>query len=80
MEKSSYTMYIARSFNFTFLYIDDVLSLINAKIDDLVAPIYPTELEMEETTVAARSVSYLETTPRKIQWEPVKNETLRQKR
>ena len=60
MEKSSYTMYITRSFNFTFRYIDYVLSPINAKIDDLVAPIYPTELEMEETTVAARSVSYLE--------------------
>ena len=53
-------MYIARSFNFTFRYIDDVLSLINSKIDDLSARIYPTELEMEETIVAARSISYLD--------------------
>jgi hypothetical protein len=35
---------VARSFNFTFCYIDDVLSLINSKLGDFVDLIYPIEL------------------------------------
>jgi hypothetical protein len=32
---------LAQSFNFTFCYIDDVLSLNNSKLGDFVDPIYP---------------------------------------
>ena len=35
---------VARSFNFTFCYIDDVLSLNNSKRGDFVDLIYPIEL------------------------------------
>jgi hypothetical protein len=35
---------VARSFNFTFCYIDDVLSLNNSKLGDFVDLIYPIEL------------------------------------
>ena len=36
---------LARSFNFTFRYIDDLLSLNNSKFGDFVDRIYPNELE-----------------------------------
>ena len=49
---------LARSFNFTFRYIDDVLSLNNSRFSDFVDRIYPTELEIKHTT--DRSASYLD--------------------
>ena len=51
---------LARSFNFTFRYIDDVLSLNNSKFGDYVDRIYPSELEIKDTTETARSASYLD--------------------
>jgi hypothetical protein len=41
---------LARSFNFTFRYIDDVLSLNNSRFCDFVDRIYPNELEIKDTT------------------------------
>jgi hypothetical protein len=41
---------LARSFNFTFHYIDDVLSLNNSRLSDFVDRIYPIELEIKDTT------------------------------
>ena len=38
---------LARSFNFTFRYIDDVLSLNNSRFVDFVDRIYPIELDEE---------------------------------
>ena len=52
--------YEARSFNFTLLYIDDVLSLNNSRFDDFVDRIYPIELEIKDTTDTDRSASYLD--------------------
>jgi hypothetical protein len=46
---------LARSFNFTFRYIDDVLSLNNSRFGDFVDRIYPIELEIKDTD---RSASY----------------------
>ena len=37
---------LASSFNFTFRYIDDVLSLNNSKLGDFVDRIFPIELEI----------------------------------
>ena len=51
---------IARSFNFTFRYIDDVLSLYNSRFGDFVDHIYPIELEIKDTTDTDRSASYLD--------------------
>ena len=51
---------LARSFNFTFRYIDDVLSLNNFRFDDFVDRIYPFELEIKDTTDADRYASYLD--------------------
>ena len=50
---------LARSFNFTFRYIDDVLSLNNPRFGDFVDRIYPIELEINDTTNTDRSASYL---------------------
>ena len=49
-----------RSFNFTFRYIDDVLSLNNSRFGDFVDRIYPIELEIKDTTDIDRSASYLD--------------------
>ena len=52
--------YLAKSFNFTFRYIDDVLSLNNSKFGDYVDFIYPEELEIKDTTDSSNSASYLD--------------------
>ena len=46
---------LSRSCNFTFRYIDDVLSLYNSKFCDFVDRIYPITLEISNTTDTARS-------------------------
>ena len=51
---------LAISFNSTFRYIDDVLSLINSKFGDYVDRIYPIELEIKDTTDTVKSASYLD--------------------
>ena len=51
---------LAQSFNFTFRYIDDVLSLSNAKFEDHLHLIYPNELEIKNTTDTIKSASYLD--------------------
>jgi hypothetical protein len=50
----------ARSFNFTFRYIDDVLSLNNSSFGDFVDRIYPIELEIKDTTDTYRFALYLD--------------------
>ena len=51
---------LARSFNFKFRYIDDVLSLNNSRFGDFVDRIYPIELEIKDTTHTYTSASYLD--------------------
>ena len=51
---------LSRSFNFTFRYIDDVLSLNNSRFGDFVDRIYPIELEIINTTDTDGSASYLD--------------------
>ena len=51
---------LARSFNFTFRYIDDVFSLNNSRLGDFVDRIYPIELEIKDTTDTDRSASYID--------------------
>ena len=48
----------ARLFNFTFRYIDDVLSINNPNFSVWVPLIYPPELEIKETTDTASSASF----------------------
>ena len=49
---------LAWSFNFTFRYIDNVLSRKNHRFYDFVDRIYPIELEIKDTTDTVRSASY----------------------
>ena len=51
---------LARSFNFTFRYTDDVLSLNNSRFGEFVYRIYPIEIEIKDTTDTDRSASYLD--------------------
>ena len=51
---------LARSFNFMFRYINDVLSLNNSRFGDFVDRIYRIELEIKDTTDIDRSASYLD--------------------
>ena len=51
---------LAKQFNFTFRYIDDVLSLNNSRFSDSLPLIYPQELEIKNTTDSRNSASYLD--------------------
>ena len=51
---------LAQSFNFSFHYIDDVLSLNNSRLGDFVDRIYIVELEIKDTTDTDRYASYLD--------------------
>ena len=48
----------ARAFNFTYRYIDDVLSINNSRFAEFIPLIYPPELEVKETTDTASSASF----------------------
>jgi hypothetical protein len=50
----------ARAFNFTYRYIDDVLSINDSKFAEFLPLIYPPELEVKETTDTASSASFLD--------------------
>ena len=50
----------ARAFNFTYKYIDDVLSINNSRFAEFLPLIYPPELEVKETTDTASSASFLD--------------------
>ena len=51
---------LERSFNFTFRYIDDVLSLNISNFSDYINDRYPEELEIKETTDNSTSISFLD--------------------
>ena len=51
---------LALSFNFTFRYIDDVLSLNNSGFGDFIDCIYPIELDIKDTTDTDTSASYID--------------------
>ena len=51
---------LTRSFDCTFLCIDDVISKNNSRFRDFVDRIYPIELEIKDTTDTDISASYLE--------------------
>ena len=50
----------ARAFNFTYRYIDDVLSINNSRFAEFLPLIYPPGLEGKETTDTASSASFLD--------------------
>ena len=50
----------ARTFNVTYRYIDDVLSINNSRFAAFLPLIYPPELEVKETTYTASSASFLD--------------------
>ena len=52
--------HLAQQFNFTYRYIDDVLSLKNTKFAEYLEFIYPRELQIKETTETAVFSSYLD--------------------
>ena len=53
-------IYEARAFNFTYRYIDYVLSIINSRFAEILLLIYPPELEVKETTDTVSSASLLD--------------------
>ena len=53
-------MHVARAFNITYRYIDDVLSINNSRFAEFLPLIYPPELEVKETTDTASSAPFLD--------------------
>ena len=50
---------LASQFNFTYRYIDDVLSINNPDFENYLGQMYPPELEIKDTTESNTSASYL---------------------
>ena len=51
---------LASQFNFTYRYIDDVLSINNPYFENYLGQMYPPELEIKDTTESNTSASYLD--------------------
>ena len=51
---------LASQFNFTYRYIDDVLSINNPDFENYLGKMYPPELEIKDTTESNTSASYLD--------------------
>ena len=51
---------LASQFNFTYRYIDDVLSINNPDFANYLGQMYPPELEIKDTTESNTSASYLD--------------------
>ena len=49
---------LASQFNFTYWYIDDVLSINNPDFENYLGQMYPPELEIKDTTESNTSASY----------------------
>ena len=50
---------LASKFNFTYRYIDDVLSINNPDFENYLGQMYPAELEIKDTSESNTSASYL---------------------
>ena len=55
-------MDLAIRYSKTFRYIDDLLSINNADFENFIGEIYPSELELKNTTVTPDETTYLDTT------------------
>ena len=55
--------WLASQFNFTYRYIDDVLSINNPDFENYLGQMYPPELEIKDTTETNTSASYLDLLP-----------------
>ena len=51
---------LASQFNFTYRYIEDVLSINNPDFENYLGQMYPPELEIKDTTESNTSASYLD--------------------
>ena len=51
---------LASQFNFTYRYIDDVLSINNPEFENFLGLMYPAELKIRNTTESNTSASYLD--------------------
>ena len=51
---------LASQFNFTYRYIDDVLSINNPDFENYLGQMYPAELEIKDMTESNTSASYLD--------------------
>ena len=53
-------IFMARRFNNTMRYIDDLLILNNIQFNDAIQDIYPSELQLKKTTDSPTTLSYLD--------------------
>ena len=51
---------LARKFNLSYCYIDDLISFNNTRFKELISDIYPKELTISETTESTSIASYLD--------------------
>ena len=51
---------LARKFNLSYCYIDDLISFNNKRFNEIISDIYPKELTISETTESTSVASYLD--------------------
>ena len=51
---------LVSQFNFTYRYIDDVLSITNPDLENYLGQMYPPELKIKDSTESSTSASYLD--------------------
>ena len=51
---------LASRFNFTYRYLDDILSINNQEFENYLGQMYPVELSIKDTTESTTSASYLD--------------------
>ena len=51
---------LARKFNLSYRYVDDLISFNNKRFKDFISAIYPKELTISETTESTSVASYLD--------------------
>ena len=57
LDKEQYVL--ARKYNFTLRYIDDLLVLNNTNFSDAIRDIYPSEVQLKKTTESTTALLYL---------------------
>ena len=57
---STKKLHLARKFNFTFRYIDDLISINNSCFGNYVSSIYPSSLELKNATDSPEGTAYLD--------------------
>ena len=77
-EKPSVLKKLARKFNLSYRYIDDLISFNNKRFKEFISDVYPKELTISETTESTSVASYLDLLLNKDENNNINHQTILQ--